>query len=99
MSCFRYKLSKNTELTEAEQSRYKSSKLINQINRILLNVLSPNVPHLNEIEIDLDPRHEAFWFVGGITPPNNVKRYRIETKFRRHTVNEPVDRMFQYMGK
>lgn len=55
--------------------------------------------HLAEIEVDVDPRHEAFWFVGGIEPPVSVVTKRKRTPWQKDRENEPVNRQFQYVGK
>ena len=56
--------------------RMLSSRFVTQINRTLINGLIADCPHLSEVEMDVDPRHEAFWFVGGIVPPVRVKGMR-----------------------
>lgn len=65
---------------------------------MLLNALSPSVKHLNEVEVDIEPRHEAFWFVGGIEPTNFVQKIRKGHPKNKERTKEPVDRPFQYEG-
>lgn len=55
--------------------------------------------HLNEVEVDIDPRQEAFWFVGGIEPPELTKRKRKGTAWQKDMADEPINRQFQYVGK
>lgn len=65
-----------------------------------MNALSPTIPHLKEIEVDFEPRHEAFWFVGGIEPVRMVQKIRKGIKTNtEEDIKEPVDRPFQYIGK
>lgn len=61
--------------------------LIYKINRILLSNLSSTAPHLLEVEVDFEPRIEASWFVGGMSPS-------------KHAVNNRYaeDMPFQYVG-
>lgn len=72
-----------------------------EINRLLLNASYSNYSHLREVEVDLEPRHEASWFVGGIAPPVLITKKRKNCKYlldAQLTVDEPVDRSFQYVG-
>lgn len=70
-----------------------------QINRIVVNSLSADYPHLNEVEIDVNPRHEAFWSVGEIEPPKNVVKSKEGLPWCKEEANEPIDRLFQYTGQ
>lgn len=75
-----------------------SLKICADINRVLLNALSPTTPHLNEIECDVQPRHEAFWFVGGIDPTSVIEDLRADHPLLEFEM-EPTDRPFQYKGE
>jgi len=88
----------NKDLNALDKYRKFTSEVANQINRVLLNALAADNPHLSEIEVDLDPRHEAFWFVGGISPPELVRKIRQGNKWQKSFANEPVDRQMQYIG-
>lgn len=55
--------------------------------------------HLDEIEVDIDPRQEAFWFVGGIAPPLLTKRIRKGSLWQKDMADEPINRQVQYVGK
>lgn len=83
----------------AERLRQSSARIVNQINRVILNALMADVEHLGQVEVDLEPRHEAFWFVGGISPPDNVRRIRRKCIWQRPIAEDPVNRQFQYSGK
>lgn len=76
----------------------KTSGLVKQLNRILINALGADNSHLYELDADVDPRHEAFWFVGGIDPTKRVKQMREGIDWLKDYVNDPVDRPFQYIG-
>lgn len=89
---------KTSELSPYEIGRAKTSGLVKQLNRVLINALGPDHRHLYELDSDVDPRHEAFWFVGGINPPSKVKKGRENVKWMKPYVNDPVDRAFQYVG-
>lgn len=96
-------ITENSEnkLPERQKLRSKSLRISTEINRILLNALSSSSPHLREVEVDAEPRHEAFWFAGGIAPTvivHNLRRIN-RNPFCRETRNDPIDRSFQYIGK
>lgn len=65
----------------------------------MLNQLAPDYGHLNEFEIDLNPRHEAFWFVDGIKPPERVQKLREKQVFQKEMANDPILRPYQYIGQ
>lgn len=49
-------------------------------------------------QLDLEPRLEASWMVGGMNPPQSVKRNRKKHPFFRKMTDEPLDRHFGYIG-
>lgn len=89
---------KSANIDSKEKERVLTSGLVKQINRILVNALGPDNFHLFELDVDVDPRHEAFWFVGGIDPPLSVKKMRKGIDWYKKYENCPVDRPFQYIG-
>ncbi|KAH8356563.1 hypothetical protein KR200_002867 [Drosophila serrata] len=72
--------------------------IVEQLNRVLLQALSADYAHLNEVEVDYNPRHEAFWAVGGVDPPKNVVKSKKGQKWQEDAANDPVDRLVQYTG-
>lgn len=82
---------------EKEETVVRS--LLVQLNRTIANALAPKFNHLNEIETDVDPRHEAFWFLGGIYPPNLVRKIKEGVEWQKQYANDPYDRNIQYVGK
>lgn len=87
------------ELSPQEQEERTTSSLLTGLNRVLINNLSGKYGHLNEVETDFDPRHEAFWFLGGISPPALVKKIKEGMKWQKPYANDPYDRKIQYVGK
>lgn len=87
---------KSSDLTPSEIGRAKTSGLVKQLNRVLINALGPDHRHLYELDSDVDPRHEAFWFVGGMNPPAKVVKGREAVKWLEPYLKDPVDRGFQY---
>lgn len=88
----------NPEASPQEKERYVASNVALQLNRTLMNALHGEFSHLSECEVDLDPRHEGFWFVGGIDPPGKVRSYRRGLKWSKKYEMNSVDRSFQYLG-
>lgn len=80
------------------EKRMRTSRMVHQINRTLINSLAADFPHLSETETDIDPRHEAFWFVGGIEPPERIRKMR-QNSWQKEYANDPVNRNFQYTGQ
>ncbi|XP_066590679.1 large ribosomal subunit protein mL65 [Prorops nasuta] len=75
-----------------------TNRIVNQINKTLLANLSSIYPHLMEIETDIEPRIEAFWFAGGLGPPNSRRKSLEGIKFFKKFANDPIDRPIQYLG-
>jgi small subunit ribosomal protein S30 len=80
------------------ESRSQTARLVSQINRTLINSLIADCPHLAETDTDIDPRHEAFWFFGGIEPPERIRKMR-KNSWQKDYADDPVDRNIQYTGK
>ncbi|KAL4704456.1 hypothetical protein ACJJTC_019555 [Scirpophaga incertulas] len=72
--------------------------VVKQINRIISNKLSDKVPHILSTQLDYDPRHEAFWFVGGVDIPTSVLKWRKKTGWYKDRLYENLDRPVQYLG-
>lgn len=96
---FRHEFENDNKWSAKEKNKLKTLSICKDINRILLNVLSPKIQHLNESEVDIEPRHEAFWFVGGIDPIKLVQKIRRGQKMSEEEIMAPVDRNFQYISK
>jgi small subunit ribosomal protein S30 len=86
------------EIEDAVRDRHNTSSIISQLNRTILSSLSADNPHLSQVEIDVDPRHEAFWFVGGIPPLTIVQKIREGLKWQKEYAKDSIDRPFQYVG-
>ncbi|XP_017034058.2 large ribosomal subunit protein mL65 [Drosophila kikkawai] len=89
---------KAAPLDAVTRERQLTQIIVEQLNRALLQVLSADYAHLNELEVDYNPRHEAFWAVGGVDPPKNVIKSKKGQKWQEEAANEPVDRLVQYTG-
>ena len=50
------------------------------------------------MDSDVDPRHDAFWFVGGIDPTKKVEKMRAGLKWSKQYAKDPVNRPFQYQS-
>ncbi|XP_018321270.1 39S ribosomal protein S30, mitochondrial [Agrilus planipennis] len=85
-------------LEKGELEKIYSKNIIYQINRILLNSLNSNYPHIINSQVDIEPRIESFWYAGGMNPPNSVRKGRLGREWTKHQENDPVDRAMQYIG-
>lgn len=90
---------KSSDLDNREKQRIVTSGIVNQLNRILINTLGSDNFHLHELDVDIDPRHEAFWMVGGIIPPISTQKKRTGVNWLKKYEKDPIDRPFQYTGK
>lgn len=98
-ACFRQKCT-DTGLTlnPVEMDNQLGAAIVQEINRVLLNTLSADCSHLLEVETDLNPRHEAFWHVGGVAPPLSLKKSREGSAWQKEFANDSIDRNVQYLG-
>lgn len=92
------------DLTEADLNRKQkanilSSSVARQVHRVLVDSLAEQHQHLQQIDTDVDPVHEAFWMVGGIEPLTIVQKSREGVEWQKENKMEPVDRPFQYIGE
>ncbi|XP_967403.2 large ribosomal subunit protein mL65 [Tribolium castaneum] len=72
--------------------------LSKQINRIITTRMSRHLPHLKGAQVDLNSRIESFWLAGGMSPPENIKRYRRGCSWQKDKENEPTNRVMNYIG-
>lgn len=99
LGAYRRSYDSNEELSPQELEEIVTSSLLTGLNRVLINNLSNKYTHLNEVETDFDPRHEAFWFLGGIPPPALVRKIKEGVEWQKQYANDPYDRKIQYVGK
>lgn len=92
----RLKYPADLDVEPKARERVLSQIIVEQINRVLVNGLSPDFQHLQETEVDYNPRHEAFWSVGGIQPPKSVVKSKEGREWQKDMAKEPVDRLMQY---
>ncbi|KAH8399777.1 hypothetical protein KR215_002177 [Drosophila sulfurigaster] len=82
-----------------QRERQLTQIIVEQVNRAVLQTLSADYAHLQQVEIDYNPRHEAFWAVGGIDPPKNVVKSKQGHEWQKADAHESVDRLVQYTGE
>ncbi|XP_034671093.1 28S ribosomal protein S30, mitochondrial [Drosophila subobscura] len=80
------------------RERQLTQVIVEQVNRALQQVLSADYPHLNDVEVDYNPRHEAFWAVGGVDAPKNVQNSKKGRDWQKDDASDSVDRLVQYTG-
>ncbi|KAL0128903.1 hypothetical protein PUN28_003932 [Cardiocondyla obscurior] len=76
-----------------------SKALIHRINRTILVHLARKNLHLLHAEVDFEPRLEASWVMGGIPPPNKIRKFRESLDFLKETVDDPMNLNVQYIGQ
>ncbi|XP_068908828.1 large ribosomal subunit protein mL65 [Tenebrio molitor] len=86
------------ELEAVEAENLFSRTLCKQINRIIINNMNKTHPHLCDAQVDVDSRIESFWYAGGMNPPENIKRYRRGTEWQKDKIDEPTNRLMNYIG-
>uniref|UniRef100_A0AAG5D2G6 28S ribosomal protein S30, mitochondrial n=1 Tax=Anopheles atroparvus TaxID=41427 RepID=A0AAG5D2G6_ANOAO len=87
------------DLSAEEKEETVVRSLIVQLNRTITNALAEDYGHLADVETDFDPRHEAFWFLGGIYPPKLVRKIKEGEDWQKEHASDPYDRNMQYVGK
>ncbi|CAF4825944.1 unnamed protein product [Pieris macdunnoughi] len=90
--------SDDCQLEESQKEDNLAKNIVRQINRIITNNAADKVPHILPSQIDYDPRHEAFWFMGGSNVPDNVVNWRKQYAPLKDRLYEPIDRPVQYKG-
>ncbi|XP_017082049.1 39S ribosomal protein S30, mitochondrial [Drosophila eugracilis] len=88
----------SAQQSAVERERVLTQIIVEQLNRTLLQVLSEEYKHLDDVEVDYNPRHEAFWAVGGVDPPKNVQNSKKGRDWQKDSANESIDRLVQYTG-
>ncbi|KAG7300263.1 hypothetical protein JYU34_015833 [Plutella xylostella] len=83
---------------ERQKENVITKNIVRQINRTISNNLSSKASHILTAQVDYDPRHEAFWMVGGVDPPRKVVNWRKTFKWYEDRINEPINRPVQYLG-
>ncbi|XP_066146324.1 large ribosomal subunit protein mL65 [Euwallacea fornicatus] len=89
---------KSTKLSNVERENLLASSIVKGLNRVLTTTLTHEVPHIKNTEVDIDARLESTWAVGGMNPPQNVKKSKEGHEFFKKFANDPVDRIFCYIG-
>ncbi|KAH8273311.1 hypothetical protein KR018_011864, partial [Drosophila ironensis] len=80
------------------RERMFTQLVVEQLNRTLVQLLGGQYPHLNETEVDFNPRHEAFWAVGGVEAAKNVVNSKKGRKWQKDEAAGLTDRFVQYSG-
>ncbi|XP_012281803.1 28S ribosomal protein S30, mitochondrial [Orussus abietinus] len=91
-------LDKDVLLSPSKLDDVMADAVVRQINRLILGTLSTKYPHLLEVQVDYEPRIEAFWKVGGIVPTKGSRSAKINNEFLKEYADMPIDRWFQYNG-
>jgi len=83
----------NGEYNEIYGDQHRKTRIfLSELHRIISSSLSVNNKQLSSSTESLDPRIEAFWFLGGIEPDNMMKKTRKGNYWTEHRENELVER-------
>ncbi|KAK4298493.1 hypothetical protein Pmani_029168 [Petrolisthes manimaculis] len=74
--------------------RHQTENFLIGLHRVIAGTLG-SVPHIEDSMLDLRPRVEAFWFLGGIPPDNMLKKTRKNFTVTKEYENDPIDRPIQ----
>nr|XP_033343091.1 28S ribosomal protein S30, mitochondrial [Megalopta genalis]XP_033343092.1 28S ribosomal protein S30, mitochondrial [Megalopta genalis] len=85
----------NIEKEPEAKLRTTANAVIYQINRIILTALALLYPHLMEVEVDIEPRIEAFWLRGKSYDPKQDTEAK---KPRMYSTEVLKDVPIQYYG-
>ncbi|KAK9871406.1 hypothetical protein WA026_011659 [Henosepilachna vigintioctopunctata] len=87
------------DFSSEEVENVIGSCVVKQLNRVLTNLLCRTHTHLIDSQVDYNPRIESTWQCGGLSPPEKVKSYRRHLEWMKSMEEDPVDRLFTYIGR
>ncbi|XP_042879584.1 28S ribosomal protein S30, mitochondrial-like isoform X2 [Penaeus japonicus] len=85
---------RNFGLGRAIEKRQTQNFLLG-LHKILASSLAPSAEHLKDAVVDIRPRVEAFWFLGGLQPDNLLKKKRRNFKYMKDKEHDPMERSIQ----
>lgn len=93
LNSFFYRTNRHGEFrSKATKEERTIRNFVPQLNRLLIGTLTSENDHLGSTEIDLQPRVEAFWSLGGIEPDKTLKKARKENERYGGKEEDPIDR-------
>lgn len=93
---FSCKYPEKNEMEPSDYERLFTQMIVEQIHRVLMNALVGDYPHLQRMEVDYNPHHEAFWSVGGFDPPQQVAKLREKIEGLKEIAHDSIDQLLQY---
>lgn len=89
---YRKRKSWEPQVAEEEEDNITRS-LVPLLNRVLTSSLCTEHEHISSLEVDVTPRVEACWFLGGIEPDRILKKSRENNKVdQTKNPSAPIDR-------
>lgn len=83
--------------SEVEEEELVTRSIIPLLNRVLSSSLCPEHQYISNLEVDLAPRVEACWFLGGIEPDRILRKSRANNKIDQNkNPAAPIDRYFHF---
>lgn len=75
--------------------RHQTQNFLLGLHKILAAALAPTSEHIKDSVVDVRPRVEAFWFLGGLQPDNLLKKKRRNFKPMKDREHELMERAMQ----
>nr|CAD7428229.1 unnamed protein product [Timema monikensis] len=85
-------------VSPGEKETILTNSMVNQINNVILANLAGKYDHLLQAQVDYEPRLESFWSLGGLAPPEAMRKSKLGCKWTEDKADEPIDRFIQYLG-
>ena len=84
-------------ILENEKEDNITRQLIPLLNRVLSSSLCFDHQHVSSLEVDIAPRVEASWFLGGIEPDRILRKSRANNKIDQNkNPDAPIDRYSKF---
>lgn len=93
---YSFKYPDKSQFDPGTYERLLTQTIVEQVHRVLMNGLIADYTHLQKIEVDYNPTHEAFWTVGGVKPSTKRVKFLERRNGFQDLANDPVNLMIQY---
>nr|XP_045598316.1 28S ribosomal protein S30, mitochondrial-like [Procambarus clarkii] len=92
---FNGRINRKMEITSRANELHHTKNFLLGLHRIIVSSLPSTVQHIKESMVDIQPRVEAFWLLGGIEPDVMLKKSRRNNKFLKEFENDLINRPVQ----
>ncbi|KAK8751009.1 hypothetical protein OTU49_015091 [Cherax quadricarinatus] len=92
---FNCKLNRKNFASDLAAERHRIKNFLLGLHRVMVSSLESSVQHIKESMVDVQPRVEAFWILGGIPPDKMLRKIRRNYKLTKDTEHDLMDRPVQ----